>query len=303
MLSSSLFLRSSTTLVSVLSFVSIPALADAQYTVKNTYQGQDFVQAFSFFNGGDPTNGYVTYSDKATSLGDNRVTFNDGRFQMRVDSTRVTNPNGAGRGSVRIESLQTWTKGLFVADFAQLPERQCGIWPACKYLHRYWGLTNLAKGWTLGDNWPNNGEIDILEGVHENNENLASLHTARESRISSDPQYFAGVVQKTNCNYNNPDANGGGAVGCGILDRDLNSFGSPVGRGNARAVAMEWTSDFIKVWNFAKGDEPADMFSANPDPSQWPLPAQQFTGSDVNIDANFNAHRMIFDTTLCGDYA
>lgn len=90
------------------------------------------MQGFSFFDQGDPTNGYVTYSNKDTSIGDGRVTFNNGRFQMRVDSTTVTNPNGPGRGSVRIESLATWTKGLFVADFAQLPERQCGIWPACE---------------------------------------------------------------------------------------------------------------------------------------------------------------------------
>lgn len=151
--------------------------------------------------------------------------------------------------------------------------------------------------------WPYAGEIDILEGVHENNQNLASLHTGTESNISPNTNLFTGVVQTTNCDYYSSAGNGGGPVGCGILDQDLNSFGSPVGQSNARTVAMEWTSDFIKVWNFPSGSRPSDILSDNPNPSNWGTPAQQFTGPDVNIDRNFNAHKMIFDTTLCGDWA
>jgi hypothetical protein len=31
--------------------------------------------------------------------------------------------------------------------------------------------------WTLGPNWPNNGEIDILEGVNQLTYNAATLHS------------------------------------------------------------------------------------------------------------------------------
>jgi hypothetical protein len=31
--------------------------------------------------------------------------------------------------------------------------------------------------WTLAPNWPNNGEIDIMEGVNQNMYNAATLHS------------------------------------------------------------------------------------------------------------------------------
>lgn len=37
------------------------------------------------------------------------------------------------------------------------------------------GLTRLD--WTLGPNWPYNGEIDIIEGVNDAAYNIMSLHT------------------------------------------------------------------------------------------------------------------------------
>lgn len=293
MLSPSLFLGSSTTLVSVLALLSVPVSADLQYVQKKNYQGQDFVNDFAFWDQKDPTHGYVTYSNKDTSIQDGRVTFNNGRFQMRVQSNGVTgnyiydqykDTNGVGRGSVRIESRDTWTKGLFVADIEHLPERQCGIWPA-------W--------WTLGTtkDWPQGGEIDIVEGVHKENRNLAALHTSGESVMSTAGGLYTGETKGTDCRLSS-----GGSAGCAIKDYDGNSFGSPVGGTNGRTIAMEWTSDSIKVWNFARNARPNDILGANPDPSQWGTPSQQFTGG-VNIDQNFVSHKMIFNTALCGDWA
>lgn len=31
--------------------------------------------------------------------------------------------------------------------------------------------------WMFGPNWPNNGEVDIIEGVSRNTKNLMSAHT------------------------------------------------------------------------------------------------------------------------------
>jgi len=55
--------------------------------------------------------------------------------------------------SVRISSNEKWRKGLIIADFAQMPYG-CGVWPAF---------------WTVGANWPDDGEVDILEGVNIQN--------------------------------------------------------------------------------------------------------------------------------------
>jgi hypothetical protein len=35
----------------------------------------------------------------------------------------------------------------------------------------------ISAVWTLGPNWPNNGEIDIMEGVNLLTKNAATLHT------------------------------------------------------------------------------------------------------------------------------
>jgi beta-glucanase (GH16 family) len=66
---------------------------------------------------------------------------------MGVDSLTTLDPSGPGRKSVRIESKKSWNHGLFIADIAHMPGGVCGTWPAL---------------WTLGPDWPYNGEIDII---------------------------------------------------------------------------------------------------------------------------------------------
>ena len=69
---------------------------------------------------------------------------------------------GSGRGSVRITSYGTWDYGLFIADLEHMPEG-CGTWPA-------W--------WLVGPDWPNGGEIDIIEGVNNQIYDQSTLHTS-----------------------------------------------------------------------------------------------------------------------------
>lgn len=99
-----------------------------------------------------------------------------------VDYTNVvpTYPNneyGAGRASVRISTQRAWTHGLFIGDFAHAPGGICGTWPACGCHCDPTRYRADGVGWTLAPNWPNNGEIDILEGANSATQNLMSLHT------------------------------------------------------------------------------------------------------------------------------
>ena len=50
---------------------------------------------------------------------------------------------------MRISSQKSYNQGLFIADIYAMPHG-CSLWPA-------W--------WSVGPNWPNGGEIDILEGA------------------------------------------------------------------------------------------------------------------------------------------
>ncbi len=51
---------------------------------------------------------------------------------------------------MRITTTKTYNGGLFIADFERMPFG-CSLWPAY---------------WSVGPNWPNGGEIDILEGAN-----------------------------------------------------------------------------------------------------------------------------------------
>ena len=144
--SSSLFLRSSATLVSALILLSTPAFAETTsplvYQLDKKYQGEDFFNKFNYFADADPTHGYVTYVSKDTARQAGLASINpDGSFRMKVDdqtiltkTTDYSGKNGVGRASVRIEGQDTWTKGLWVADFSHMPASTCGTWPACTFI-------------------------------------------------------------------------------------------------------------------------------------------------------------------------
>jgi len=122
------------------------------YTSVDHYQGSDFLNdsLWAFFTGSDPTSGQVKYLSRGEAQekglayvqGDNRAV-------LRVDSW--TNlPLGAPRNSIRIVSTKTFYHGLVIADFARMPFG-CSVWPSF---------------WLVGPKWPNNGEIDVVEGVN-----------------------------------------------------------------------------------------------------------------------------------------
>jgi len=141
--SSSLFLRSSATLVSALTLLSTPAFAltpsPLVYQLDKKFQGEDFFNKFNYFADADPTHGFVTYVSKDAARQAGLASINaDGSFRMKVDdhtpltqTTGYSGKNGIGRASVRIEGQDTWTKGLWVADFSHMPASTCGTWPAC----------------------------------------------------------------------------------------------------------------------------------------------------------------------------
>jgi hypothetical protein len=95
----------------------------------------DFLSGWDFYSGSDPTHGSVGLSN-ASSVKPISALFvaedSAVAFSLAVDSTTVLDPNGPGRGVVRITSQKAWTHGLFVVDIAHMPAPSCGIWPACK---------------------------------------------------------------------------------------------------------------------------------------------------------------------------
>lgn len=122
------------------------------WSISQSYSGSNFLSGWDFFTYPDPTHGMVNFldSDAAHAAGLVSTTSN-GATIMKVDNTTWLG-NGQYRNSVRITSKKTFGVGsLVVMDAAKMPYGK-GVWPAF---------------WSVGANWPNGGEIDIMEGVNE----------------------------------------------------------------------------------------------------------------------------------------
>jgi beta-glucanase (GH16 family) len=133
------------------------------WIIEDTYDASNFFDSFTFFTGPDPTHGTVTYVDNTTAFAQNLSYISwDGKVIMKGDDTSTLQA-GQNRESVRVSSNKIYNTGLFILDINRAPWG-CGVWPAF---------------WTLGNGtWPTTGEIDIIEGVHDNEHNQVTWHTS-----------------------------------------------------------------------------------------------------------------------------
>ena len=210
---------------------------------------------------------------------------------MGVDYVNVVT---TGRPSVRIQSKESYTHGLIIADLAHMPASICGTWPA------FWTVNTT--------NYPRYGEIDILENINEKTVSLQTLHTEEGCYISGN-QYSTQLKDNVTT-YNCDDSATSSIFGaqdatsaCSGTNSDPNSYGTTFNSNGGGVYAMQWTSDVIRMWNFGPDAIPADITAGTPDPSTWDLPAFTTEGGVCNIDGLFANHHIIFDTTFCGVYA
>lgn len=220
-----------------------------------------------------------------------------GVARIKVDSTSIPDDAARGRKSVRLESNTVYNHGLFIADVAHMPSSTCGLWPALQ-VHRFLPSNKrllTRASWQVGPNWFRDGEVDIVEGVHEATTNLISLHTdGTEGVCTLIPNEENGLVGSTQCD--NAITSAGG---CGVSS---GPFGTPFNDRGGGVYAMEWLSSGIKVWFFGRDEIPEDITTETPNPSRWSAPVLQ-VGSNCDVDAHFRNMRIVIDTTFCGDWA
>ncbi|KAL8789790.1 MAG: hypothetical protein Q9195_006682 [Heterodermia aff. obscurata] len=259
-------------------------LATSAYTPLDTYNSTNFFSAFTFFTAPDPTNGAVTYVDLPTAATSTLIAtapLASNAIYLSLDSTTPSTPK---RNSVRLNSLKTYNTGLFILDLAHMPTG-CGVWPA------FWLLGT-------GATWPTNGEIDIIEGVNNQGNNSMTLHTTSGCRIQSEG--FTGHLDTPDCDVNN--ATQGKNMGCGIRNPSPASFGAGFNAQGGGVVATEVTAQAISIWFWNRGQVPADVMGEGPDPAKWGTPVARYAGG-CNISERFKNMQIVFDTTLCGDWA
>jgi hypothetical protein len=253
------------------------------------YSGADFFNGWTFYTQNDPTHGYVNYVSEADAKTDGLISAAPGKVIIAADSKNVA--SGRGRNSVRIQSNLAFNGGLFLLDLVNMPYG-CGTWPA-------W--------WLVGPNWPNGGEIDIIEGVNAQTEVDTTLHTSNGcTQSANSTNMFTGSwglgtnnQPATNCYINAP--NQANNQGCGIVG-NAGSYGEPFNAGGGGVWATEWTQDHIQVFLFKRGNIPKDILADQPNPTTWGKPYSYFA-LGANCPANkFSNMNLIFDLTFCGDW-
>lgn len=253
------------------------------YVVRK-HEGSSFFDNWNFWSLKDPTNGAVNYQDAGSSWNKGLVSINaQGQAIMAVDTT----PNTGGyRDSVRIhdDQFKFNTNTLILMDSTHMPTG-CGTWPAF---------------WSNGDNWPYQGEIDILEGINDNTQNQATLHTSSGCTAVPDSSHpSTGNLLGNNC-----DVTSGNNIGCGYVDSSSsNNYGQGFNDINGGVYAMQWVATGISIWFFPRNSIPSDIVNEAPKPWTWPAPFAHWSASGCNPAQFFRDHYAIFDTTLCGDWA
>ncbi|KAG2342449.1 glycoside hydrolase family 16 protein [Suillus weaverae] len=260
-------------------------LPSLTYDLIVSHVGYDFLGNFSWETADDPTNGCVNYVDKDTALKDNLTFVSDNKFVMRADDTKKVTKSARGRDSVRIHSLDAYDDALFVLDISHMPEG-CATWPA------WWTLSEKGP-------WPYGGEIDIIEGVNLGQQNLASLHTTPNCSMTN-VRSQKGTTKSTSC-----DTSVNSNQGCGVSFPEQDSYGTSFNAVGGGFYIMEKSSTKgISVWFITRdsllllGGQPLlDLVLLSTPDAYFP------TDKNCDYSKHFDAHSIVFDLTLCGDWA
>ncbi|EIN04087.1 glycoside hydrolase family 16 protein [Punctularia strigosozonata HHB-11173 SS5] len=261
-----------------------PALA-ATYSRTSNVAGNGFYDFFSFQAIPDPTNGRVNYVDETTARAQNLTFASSDTFILRADDKTVLSASGPGRNSVRLLSNNAYTTHVAVFDLRHMPQG-CGTWPAI---------------WEVGPNWPNEGEVDILEGVNDVGPDQATLHTSAGCTMPSTQSGHTGYGALSIMD------NRDGSSGCGVQSPDIRSYGPTLNGNGGGWFAMERTSTSIKVWFWSRtdGSVPSQVSSGatSIDTSTWGAPFALFSDTDCDISSKFGPNQIVINLTFCGDWA
>ncbi|TFK29680.1 glycoside hydrolase family 16 protein [Coprinopsis marcescibilis] len=252
------------------------------YKLQDYYRGESFLNDWEFFSWADPTNGNVNYQTRANAIAKNLAYVKqDGTTVLAVDDFSNV-PVGGRRDSVRINTKKRYNEGLFIADFWKMPYG-CSLWPAY---------------WSVGPNWPNGGEIDVLEGANLQKTNQYTLHTGPMCTASLGNVKVDARLIHTQCASYWWDNRG-----CGFSDSDERSYGKGFNDVGGGVFAHLWNRDGIKMWHFARSEIPADLKEERPNPATWVTPVAFWSSRTCDMGKNFYEHTLVIDTTICGDWA
>ncbi|KFY26664.1 hypothetical protein V491_01215 [Pseudogymnoascus sp. VKM F-3775] len=261
-----------TCLVGVATLVLSNTVA-ASYSLLKTYDASNFFDEFQIQNIPDPSSGFVDYIDAATAEAKSLVGIRNGQVYLAADS--VTDNTTNGRPSIRVESIDYFTTGLFIADIAHMPGNACGVWPAY---------------WTSGPDWPNSGEIDIIEAINLQKTPIITLHSETGCTVANTGSAVGSALLEGNCNS-----------GCSQSTTNTQAYGDGFNAVKGGVYATQWTTAGIAIWFFPRASIPADITTGTPDPTTWGKPLTNFVDAGgCGFATHFKSNRFIFNINFCG---
>jgi len=244
-----------------------------------------------FFTSADPTHGFVNFTDSRYAAEQGYISTTSSTAYIGCDHTHVS--SSSGRNSVRMSTQSAYNTGLFVISLSHMPYG-CGTWPAF---------------WMVGPNWPNDGEIDIIEGVNLQTSDISTLHTSNGCDQTSQPNDFTGTYQTgttgqpaKNCYVD--AANQYSNQGCGIISDTSYSYGEKFNANGGGVYATQILANSgIRVWFWEMSQVPSNINNNNPNPNSWGTPHAAWTFGSWCPYSHFQDLSLVFDLTFCGDWA
>ncbi|KIY70854.1 glycoside hydrolase family 16 protein [Cylindrobasidium torrendii FP15055 ss-10] len=260
----------------------------ACYDLVDEYKGSSFFDRWDFFGNYDNlTLGDVWWLGRQSAFSQGLAYVNGaGNAILKVDNMHNV-PYNEKRNSVRITTQKDYDVGsLWIIDALHIPFG-CSVWPAF---------------WTVGPNWPQDGEIDIIEGINVMPFNQMALHTSPGCHHPPEnEQYQISQTLLTDCSD---------PAGCTVLEVQENSFYT----GFAAAGGGVWATQFdvagyavASIWFWSRSNVPAGIAASNStsplDISSWGPPTASYPATYCNITEFFSRQKLVLDITLCGKWA
>ncbi|CAD6916401.1 unnamed protein product [Tilletia controversa] len=253
-----------------------------KYNLIKSYEGKTFFKDMMFFTGNDPSHGSVDYVDHDTAHESGLIGMMDGMAMMRV----APHHSGIHR-SVRPSTDISFTEGLIILDAMHHPTG-CGTWPSFFTV-------------PIDSNWPEDGEIDIIEGVGGMNRNKYSIHTTAGCRVVQDQMimHAAKLTGGQNC-----DAEATSDEGCAISGTQNGDFGVEYNANHGGVHVLDWHHKTgIRIFFFPRGSIPQDIEDGHPEPNSWGSPRAAWPATHCPPDQFFKKHTGTFTSTLCGTWS
>ncbi|KAF9562643.1 glycoside hydrolase family 16 protein, partial [Agrocybe pediades] len=262
-----------------------PVVADSYDMVKE-YAGQNFFDEWAFYDHFDNlTNGDVQFVSASQALS-SRLAFVDTTTNnaiIKVDNTSTVNFNDK-RNSVRMQTDVRYSVGsVWIADMLHVPFG-CSVWPA-------W--------WSHAPEWPAGGEIDTFEGVNLVTNSQMGLHTLPGCTQVGQKQ-SSQLVNSTDCSFQSNNNEG-----CITTVPATTSYGETFAQGGGGVFVTEFAESGISIWFFPRSEVPSVISgnSSTIDTSTLGTPVGNWPSTGCDSSQFFHPQNLIFDITLCGDFA